>query len=129
MAFPSPAADYIEHRVSLDDACIKHPAATYIFRADKTLIRAGVFKDALIVVDSSIKPVHGSIVIADVDGRQLVRRLHVHPRVGLERLDSGDIQYMDVSDDADGDGISIFGVVMYCVNDMRTGEFDDSLVV
>ncbi len=125
MAFPSPAADYVENSISLDDLCIVRPASTFLMRSDRTLLHAGIFKDALLVVDASIKPVHGSVVIAEVDGCRVVRRLHLHPAVGLERLDTGYIQLVDLVDFEQGEGVYIFGVVTYCVNDMRGAEFDD----
>ncbi len=129
MGFPSPAADYVERPISLDETCIARPASTYLIRADSTLIVAGIFKDALLIVDASVKPVHGSIVVAEVDGRRVVRRLQLYPAVGLERLDTGYIQLVDVRDDDTGAGVQIFGVVTYCVNDMRAGEWDDSPVM
>lgn len=44
MGFPSPAADYEEMRISLDEKLIKHPAATYFMRAANTCYRAVFYK-------------------------------------------------------------------------------------
>ena len=56
MGFPSPAADYVESRLSLDEVLIQKPAATYYMRAGETIYRCGIMKDALLVIDSSLKP-------------------------------------------------------------------------
>jgi len=91
-------------------------------------MHAGIFKDALLVVDASLKPEHGSVVVAEVDGCRVVRRLHLYPRVGLERLEgTGYVELVDLGDFDDTAAISIFGVVKYCVNEMRGTEFDDGL--
>ncbi|WP_410016132.1 S24 family peptidase [Sodalis sp. C49] len=126
--FTSPAADYLARPISLDETCISRPAATYMFRVNRTMIHAGIFKDAILVVDSSRKAVSGSIIVADVGVSQLVRRLHLVPEIGLARLDTGYNELVDITD-VMGEGINIFGMVTFCVNDITYGEFDDNPVM
>lgn len=59
MGFPSPAADYVESRISLDQQLIRHPSATYFMRAADSHHREGILQGALLVVDSSLTPVDG----------------------------------------------------------------------
>lgn len=59
MGFPSPAADYAESRISLDQQIIRHPSATYFMRAADSHHREGILQGALLVVDSSLTPVDG----------------------------------------------------------------------
>lgn len=54
MGFPSPAADYAESRISLDQQIIRHPSATYFMRAADSHHREGILQGALLVVDSSL---------------------------------------------------------------------------
>lgn len=124
MGFPSLAQDYVDASLSLDDLCIQRKAATYMMRADSTILQAGIHKDAILVVDASRKAIHGSIVVAEVEGSRFTRRLHLYPQPGLERQDSGYVQLVDLEE-----GVSIFGVVTSCVNDMSCGEWDDTAVV
>lgn len=56
MGFPSPAADYVERSMSLDEKFIEHPASTYFMRAGQTYWREGIQNGALLVVDSSLTP-------------------------------------------------------------------------
>ena len=69
MGFPSPAADYVEERISLDKRLIAHPAATYMMIAGATYLRAGIMKGAMLIVDSSLTPKDGSLLVCTLDGR------------------------------------------------------------
>ncbi|EIC2136992.1 LexA family transcriptional regulator, partial [Citrobacter freundii] len=52
--FPSPAADYVETRISLDQQLISQPAATYFMRASRSHFREGILQGVLFVVDASL---------------------------------------------------------------------------
>jgi len=67
--FPSPAHDYIERTLDLNELCIRHPAATYFVRAKgDSMLGAGIFSGDILVVDRALKAVDGDIVIACVNG-------------------------------------------------------------
>ena len=54
--FPSPAQDYVEQTLDLNDLCIRHPAATYFVRAEgDSMIEVGIFSGDILVVDSYCK--------------------------------------------------------------------------
>ncbi len=74
--FPSPADDYIERYLDLNAEFIKHPASTFILRATgESMIEAGIFSGDMLLVDRSIKPDEGKIVIAAINGELTVKRL------------------------------------------------------
>jgi DNA polymerase V len=74
--FPSPADDYIEDYLDLNEFLIKHPAATFIVRASGDSMKGAAIHDGdLLIVDRSIEPMHGKIVIAAVDSELTVKRL------------------------------------------------------
>lgn len=74
--FPSPAEDYIEGMLDLNAHLIKHPAATFVVRVKgDSMIQAGIFPNDLLIVDRSLMPVEGKIVIAVVEGELTVKRL------------------------------------------------------
>jgi DNA polymerase V len=74
--FPSPADDYIEGRLSLDEHLIQHKDATFFVRAKgSSMVGAGIFDNDLLVVDKSLTPSSGDIVIAVIDGELTVKRL------------------------------------------------------
>lgn len=65
--FPSPAADYVEQRIDLNQLLIQHPSATYFVKASgDSMIDGGISDGDLLIVDSAITASHGDIVIAAV---------------------------------------------------------------
>lgn len=73
--FPSPADDYRERSLDLNEHLIKHPAATFFFRAgDDAMINAGIFCGDLLVVDRSLVPADKRVVIVNQDGATMIRR-------------------------------------------------------
>jgi SOS-response transcriptional repressor LexA len=67
--FPSPAADYTEAELDLNEYCIRHRASTYFVRAiGNSMTDIGLNSGDLMVVDKAEKPVHGDIVIAEMEG-------------------------------------------------------------
>lgn len=129
MGFPSPAADYVESRLSLDEALIQKQAATYYMRAGETIYRCGIMKDALLVIDSSLKPCDGSLLVCDCGGEFAVRRYRAYPQPRLENVSNGRKEKLPGHDEsATGPG-PVFGVITYIINDARSGEFDDCPVM
>lgn len=75
--FPSPAEDYLADNLDLNEYLIKHPAATFLVRATgNSMLNAGIHENDILVVDRSITPSHGKIVIAAIDGQLTIKRLH-----------------------------------------------------
>lgn len=74
--FPSPADDYVERSLDLNEELIRHPAATYFLRAGGCSMQgAGIHDGDLLVVDRSIDAEVGMVVVAVVDGEFTVKRL------------------------------------------------------
>lgn len=74
--FPSVAEDYIANALDLNEHLIKHPAATFFVRATgDSMINAGIHENDILIVDRSIAPKSGKIVIAAIDGFLTVKRL------------------------------------------------------
>ncbi len=74
--FPSPADDYIEKTLDLNDLLIQKPAATFFVRAEgESMLGAGIHPNDILVVDRSIKPIIGKIIICALYGELTVKRL------------------------------------------------------
>jgi DNA polymerase V len=74
--FPSPADDYIEKTLDLNDLLIQKPAATFFVRAEgESMLGAGIHPNDILVVDRSIDPVVGKVVICALNGELTVKRL------------------------------------------------------
>jgi DNA polymerase V len=77
--FPSPAEDAPMERLDLESHLIKHPEATFFLRVDgDSMVGAGIFNGDLLVVDRSLTPSSGDIVIAVLDGEFTVKRLIIN---------------------------------------------------
>ncbi len=107
--FPSPGDDYIETMLDLNQHLIKHPAATFFVKASgESMINAGIHSGDILVVDRSIEPTHGKIVIVALNGELTVKRLsHQQGRVQLV-AENPDFPAIDISDEYD---MVIWGVV------------------
>lgn len=74
--YASPAAEHVEDRIDLTSYMVKHPDETFLVHATgDSMIDAGIHDGDLLVVDRSIKPAHGKIVVAAVDGAVTVKFL------------------------------------------------------
>ncbi|STU05187.1 translesion error-prone DNA polymerase V autoproteolytic subunit [Klebsiella pneumoniae] len=106
--FPSPAQDYVEQRIDLNELLVNHPSATYFVKAAGDSMKdAGIGEGDLLVVDSSRTAVHGDIVIAAVDGEFTVKKLQLHPRVQLNPMNPAYSPIVVGSEDT----LDVFGVV------------------
>ena len=74
--FPSPADDYLDKSLNLNEFLIKNPAATFLVRVSgDSMIEAGIFNNDILIVDRSITPERGFIVLAILEGEYTVKRL------------------------------------------------------
>ncbi len=74
--FPSPAGDYIEDRLDLNEFLIKHPAATFFVRAaGDSMIEAGIHHGDILIVDRALESSDNAVVIAVLAGELTVKRL------------------------------------------------------
>lgn len=75
--FPSPAADYEDKRLDINDYLVRNPVSTFFFPVEGDSMQgAEIFDGDILVVDKSVRPQHGHIVVAFIDGQRLVKRLY-----------------------------------------------------
>ncbi|MGV8959193.1 MAG: LexA family protein [Stenotrophomonas sp.] len=71
LGFPSPAEDFMDDSVDLHRLLVRNPAATFLYRADGwSMLGAGISDGDILVVDRSVRPLSGDLVIAVWDGNQ-----------------------------------------------------------
>ncbi len=76
--FPSPADDYIEQRLNLNDLLIPHKEATFFLRVQgDSMIGQGIHHGDLLIVDRSLNIASKKIIIAVLDGELLVKQLYI----------------------------------------------------
>lgn len=75
--WPSPADDYVEDMLDLQKLLVQHPAATFYLRVTgDSMSGAAIMHGDILVVDRSVEPAHGRIVVASIDNELTVKRLH-----------------------------------------------------
>ncbi|QQK74151.1 translesion error-prone DNA polymerase V autoproteolytic subunit (plasmid) [Pectobacterium versatile] len=113
--FPSPAEDYVERQLDLNEYCIAHPSATFFVRATgDSMTEAGILSGDLLIVDKALTPGHGDIVIAAVEGEFTVKRLCTTPRLCLQPMNPA---YAPIF--VEPDDLEIFGVVIHAIHTLR----------
>ena len=112
--FPSPAEDYLDKALDLNELLIAHPAATFYVRASGDSMRdAGIHSGDILVVDRAVEPTHGRVVIAALDGELTVKRLrHTGGRLFLVP-ENPDYAPLEVSPEA---SFEIWGVVTFVIH-------------
>lgn len=77
--FPSPADDYIDSGIDLNEQLIRHPSSTFFLRVSgESMGGAGILHGDLLIVDRSLEPRPGRIVVAVLDGAFTLKRLARH---------------------------------------------------
>jgi len=117
--FPSPAEQYVERPLDLNELLVARPAATYFVRAQgDSMEGVGIHSGDLLVVDRSLEAGNGSVVIACVDGEFTVKTLRKsRGRVWLEAANPA---YEPIRFSG-GMELRVFGVVTNVIHALRTG--------
>jgi DNA polymerase V len=75
--FPSPAGDYVESNIDLNEWLVGNKLATYVVRVEGDSMAGEINSGDMLIIDRSLEPRHGSVVIACVEGEMTVKRLIV----------------------------------------------------
>ncbi len=114
--FPSPSQDYSDTKIDLTEMLIRDELATFIVRVSgDSMEDAGIYDGDKLIVDRSIEPRDGHVVIAVVDGEMTVKRLRV-TATGVV-LQAENAQYPDVTV-AELSDLTIWGVATTCLHEL-----------
>ena len=119
--FPSPADDFMEQRLDLNEHLIQHPAATFFVRVDgDSMVGAGIHQGDILIVDRSLEPTNGRIVIAILDGAFTVKRIRIGGTFGREAqifLESENPAFSPIRIPPESD-FQVWGVVTYVIHSL-----------
>ena len=108
--FPSPADDYIEGELDLNELLVEHPSATFYVRVTgDSMVNAGILPEDILAVDRALNAKNNDIVIAVINGELTVKRL-VKRRDGHIELHPENDSYSIISF-IDGSEFEVWGVV------------------
>lgn len=111
--FVTKTGDESYQSLDLNTLLIPHPMTSFFVRVQTdSMERDHIFKDDILIVDKSLDPVHNNIIIAILDGEQIVRRLFINKKQYFLACDNGKELY-PITQDSD---FSIWGVVTYIIH-------------
>lgn len=111
--FPSPAQDYMTDSIDLNKELVSHPATTFYARAvGNSMTGFGISDGDLLVIDKSIEPMYGDIVVAFIDGEFTLKRIEKEADGCCLWLVPGNEDYPPIKITEDNDFI-IWGVLTY----------------
>jgi DNA polymerase V len=112
--FGAAADDYMERGIDLNEQLIRNKPATFFFRMNSdAMIGAGIHSGDVLIVDRSIKPVSGKVIVAVLNGELLVRRLQTHIK-GLDLI-AENKKYGNIHLD-EFSAYTAWGTVTYCIH-------------
>ena len=116
--FPSPAQDYIDKKIDMNEHLIQNECATFIVKvASLSMINAGIDIDDELIVDRSLDAKHKDIVVALIDNDFTVKRLMIEDD-GKVWLKAENPEYSNIYLD-DGQQLEVWGVVTFVLKNTR----------
>ncbi len=114
--FGAAADDYMERGIDLNEQLVRNKPATFFMRVSgSSMINAGIYDGDIVIVDRSLKPQNGKIVIAVIDGEMLIRRYE--KTMNSLRLipETTKLSPIDINEFMD---FKIWGVVVYIIRNV-----------
>lgn len=115
--FPSPAEQYLDRKLDLHQYLIKRPAATFLMRIRGESMRdLGILDGDLIVVDKSVTPRNGDVVVVSIDGG-MTCKVYEKNEDGI-RFCAANPQFPPICPNPEQD-IRLWGVVLHAITTLR----------
>jgi DNA polymerase V len=115
--FPSPADDYIDRRLDLNELLIKHPSATFFVKVSgDSMTGAGIQSGDTLIVDRAETPLSNSIIIAALDGELTVKRLVIQGNRAFLKAENPGYAPIAIGPES---GFEIWGVVIHVIHTVR----------
>ena len=116
--FPSPASDYMESKLDLNEYLVKNQAATFIVKASgSSMIGAGISSEDLLIVDRSLSPRNKNIVIASIFGDLTVKKLIIKNQSFFLISANDEYPSIEVKEEME---CFIWGVVTYIIHETNS---------
>jgi DNA polymerase V len=114
--FPSPAADFDESKISLDNVLVKNREATFYAKASgNSMTGAGIDDGDILVIDRSIEPQNNKIAVCFIDGEFTVKRILVEKDCVYLMPENKNYQPIKITDENE---LIIWGIVTYVIKNV-----------
>lgn len=114
--FPSPADDYIDRTLDLNEFLVKHPAATFFVRVSgDSMLGAGIHPGDILIVDRALEAANNKIIIAALNGELTVKRLHKEKDAVYLYPENDEFSRIRVTPDMQ---FEVWGVVVHVIHSL-----------
>jgi DNA polymerase V len=115
--FPSPGEELDTSPLDTNQLLVRNPAATFFMRVTGNSMQdTGIYDGDIVVIDKSLHPQEGDIVVAVLNGAYTLKRLR--KKGGVVRLQAENKQFADILIN-EGDELTIWGVVTFTLRALR----------
>lgn len=115
--FPSPADDYVEKKLDLNEHLIQNEAATFFLRVSGDSMKDACIENGdLLIVDCSLKPGHRNIIIASLNGELALKRILKKEKKIFLAAENESYAPIEITEEYE---FSVWGVVTYVVRTAR----------
>ena len=122
MAFQNPAQNFAEQRLSLGDLVTLSPHSTFLVQSNGHYPSMGIIRGSVLAIDRALTPQHRHIIVAELDGELVLRRLLLNPVSALQELqDDETITLLNENLE-----LLVWGVVAYALTDIAGLRFNPS---
>jgi len=112
--FPSPADDFIDKKLDLNEYLIKNSSATFLVKVNgNSMINAGINNGDILIVDRSLEPTNGKVVIGVINGEFTVKRILKKGKKIFLSPENEKFKPIEINEDMD---FKIWGVVVYTIH-------------
>lgn len=114
--FPSPAADFDENKISLDNVLVKNKEATFYAKANgNSMIGAGIDDGNILVIDRSLEPQNNKIAVCFLDGEFTVKRIKLENEEVCLMPENSNYKPIKISEE---NNLIIWGIVTYVIKSL-----------
>lgn len=116
--FPSPADDYLEDVLSLDEVCIANAASTFLGRIKGNSLKdICIYEGDIAVIDKSITPEHRDLVVCAIDGEFNAKIIHLDKKKGVTLVSANpDFKPIVIKELTD---FKVWGVITYVIQNIK----------
>lgn len=115
--FPSPAEDYIEKKLDLNELCVAHPAATFYIRVQgESMVDANIHSGDIVVVDRALQPASGKIVLAVLDNEFTIKRLLKKNNKWILQPENKNYKAIEINKNSE---FEVWGIVTFIIHQAK----------
>ena len=112
--FPSPAEDFLDKKLDLNDYLIKNPSASFFVKVNgNSMINAGISNGDILIIDRSLEPSDGKVVIGIINGEFTVKRILKKGKKIFLKPENENFKPIEITEDMD---FKIWGIVTYTIH-------------